>query len=108
MKAHTPSPYLRLKYFFSAYFHQNWKTTHEWNGREPSFQVVVQDFRHKNSKATVDQVVQDLQHILNQNLSEEMLKPLVNKQLRSSIYAPGLGMTYQQWLRAVLEILQAP
>lgn len=100
--------YPRLKHFLMGYFHQNWRTTHDWKGREPSCAIVVEDFQAENPSATVDLTRHELQHLMDRQLSEEELRQVVNRELKCSIYAPGLGMTYQAWLESVLSILEAP
>lgn len=105
MKDH--SPYYALYQFLGGWFHQNWKETHNWKGRKPSFELVVQDFREITSKSNLEQVIQQLDLVIHQNLNEAELSQLVNRILGCGIYAPGLGMTYQGWLDRVRELLEA-
>jgi predicted DNA binding CopG/RHH family protein len=102
----TSTRYPRLRYFFNAYFRQNWNTNHTWKGRTPSFEVVVRDFRDEEPKTIVAQATLDLEQIVTQRLSEIELHHLVNKQLRAGVNPSMLGMTYQTWLEAVLAILR--
>ncbi|MEZ4594924.1 MAG: contact-dependent growth inhibition system immunity protein [Chloroflexota bacterium] len=99
--------YPELKYFFSAYFHSDWVDIYDWHGGNPSFQTVVFDFKNE-SKVTLDKTTQELKQFLknSHSLSEAELREIVVHKLGANIYPPGRGLTYRQWLQAVLEILK--
>jgi hypothetical protein len=99
--------YPSLKYFFSAYFHSDWVDIYDWHGENPSFQTVVFDFKNE-SKGTIDKTTQELKQFLKQELSEVELRDIVVHKLGANVYPPGRGLTYRQWLEAVLEILKEP
>jgi hypothetical protein len=101
--------YPELKQFFGGYFHQDWTYIYNWHGKLPSFQVVVRDFKTNNSPAIVAQVTQELEQFIADHLTLEDdwdLGEIVTHELLSCIYAPGLGLTYRQWLREILAILK--
>ncbi|MBD2129542.1 hypothetical protein H6F97_24655 [Microcoleus sp. FACHB-1] len=98
--------YPKLKYFFSAYFHQDWKTMYDWDGKNASYKEVVKDFKANNPAATVNQAIQELESFLNQNLSEQELHKIVVHELGANFRAAGARLTYQQWLNSVLDILK--
>ncbi|HAZ48677.1 MAG TPA: hypothetical protein DDW76_28360 [Cyanobacteria bacterium UBA11369] len=99
--------YPNLKYFFSAFFHHDWLYMYNWQGQSPSFQVVVRDFKAKDSQA-VTQTTRELEQFLAQHLTEddEDLREIVVHKLGANFYAPGIGLTYQQWLQEILTILK--
>lgn len=96
--------YPKLKYLFSAYFHQDWKLVYDWQGEKPSFQAVVHDFKKSNPKETVVKAIQELEQLLKQDLAENDLREILS-QLGSEIYVSGLGLTYREWLKAILTVL---
>lgn len=98
--------YPKLKYFFSSYFHMDWKSLYNWNGGTPSFEIVVRDFASTESKGIVIQATRELEQLVTASLTEADLREIVAYQLGANIYAPGLGMTYHQWLAKILSILQ--
>ncbi|MTJ53644.1 hypothetical protein FJR38_13815 [Anabaena sp. UHCC 0253] len=101
--------YPGLKQFFGGYFHQDWTYIYDWQGEPPSFQVVVRDFKTNNSQAIVTQVTQELAQFIADHLTLEDdwdLGQIVIHKLLCSIYAPGLGLTYRQWLEDILTILK--
>jgi HD superfamily phosphohydrolase YqeK len=98
--------YPKLKYFFSAYFHQDWKVVYDWQGEKPSFQAVVHDFKNSNPKETVVKVIQELEQLLKQDLTEDDLSEILSNQLGSEIYVSGLGLTYREWLKVILTVLK--
>ncbi|HAZ48675.1 MAG TPA: hypothetical protein DDW76_28370 [Cyanobacteria bacterium UBA11369] len=100
--------YPALRQFFGGYFHQDWTYTYDWQGQPPSYQVIVRAFKAKNSPA-VTQVTQELEQFIADHLTledDEDLREIVTRELWSCVYAPGLGLTYQQWLRDILTILK--
>jgi hypothetical protein len=106
---HYEKLYPELRQFFGGYFHQDWAYIYNWQGEPPSFQVVVRDFKTNNSQAIVAQVTQELEQFIADHLTLEDdwdLGEIVTHKLLSCIYAPGLGLTYRQWLREILTILQ--
>jgi hypothetical protein len=102
---HYEHLYPKLKYFFSAYFHQDWKFVYDWQGEKPSFQVVVRDFRESNPQETVIKATEELEHLLKQNLTEDDISEIVTDKLGSQIYVHGIGLTYKKFLEAILTIL---
>ncbi|MEH2319013.1 contact-dependent growth inhibition system immunity protein [Nostoc sp.] len=98
--------YPELTYFFGAYFHQDWTVMYDWQGNEATFEVVVCDFKNNNPKETVIQATQELEQLLKQNLTESSLRRIVTDKLGANVYAPGMGLTYQKWLEAVLTVLK--
>ena len=98
--------YPRLAYFFSAYFHDSWEVTHNFKGANPSFKIVVRDFRDLNPRAIVTKAIQELEHLIQQNLSETELCQVMNRDLGSAIYAADSSVSYQARLEAILNLLK--
>ena len=90
--------YPELYQFFGGYFHQDW-------GDSGSFQNVVHDFQVELDE-TVRQATRELEEFLELDLPEEELREILLNDLGSYVHAPGLGLTYRQWLEAVLDILK--
>ncbi len=100
--------YPELKYFFSAYFHQNWTSFYDLQkiqNEESISQVVVHDFKTNNPKETVEQASIELRKLIALNLSEADLKEIIVYQLGANVHAAGLGLTYQQWAKSILDKL---
>jgi CdiI immunity protein len=98
--------YPKLRYFFAAYFHQDWSYEKRLVGG--SFEDVVRDFQAENPIQTVNQATRELEAFLGLELSEGELENTVVYDLGANVNPPGRGGTYRQWLEAVLSILKKP
>ena len=98
--------YPKLHYLFGGYFHQDWADDERIV--VGSFEDVVRYFKAMNPAATVSQATRELEEFMRLDLSEDALHDIVVDDLRANVYAPGLGLTYRQWLEAVLGILKKP
>ncbi|WP_144053785.1 contact-dependent growth inhibition system immunity protein [Baaleninema simplex] len=98
--------YPELKQFFSGYFHQDWTVLHDWKGKRPSFEVIVHEFKTENPQSLINLTVNELESFLDLNLTEADLDMALTRELGSCVYAPGMGLTYRQWLEAILAILK--
>lgn len=98
--------YPKLGQFFGAYFHQDWTDDERIVGG--SFEGVVRFFQTMNPAATVSQATRELEEFIRLGLAEEELHDIVVDDLGANVHAPGLGLTYRQWLEAVLAILKQP
>jgi hypothetical protein len=99
-------PYHELKHLFVAYLNQFWKQLYNWNGKTPNYKDVIRLYKHESSNEEILIAITELELLLAQNLDEEELHQVVNRTLGSALYVPALGMTYQEWLNSVLEILK--
>jgi CdiI immunity protein len=61
----------------------------------------------ENPMATVQQATRELEDFLKLNLSEQELADMLFDDLGANVHAPGMGLTYRQWLEAVLAILKS-
>jgi hypothetical protein len=91
--------YPKLRYFFACYFHQDWVDSE-------SFEDVVHEFLGENPAATIRQATRELEEFMALELSEKELDDIVTDDLGANVHAPGMGLTYRQWLEAVLLILK--
>ena len=98
--------YPKLKYFFSAYFHQDWKYSYESLGDEPVFKIAVNDFKDNNPTDTIEQAINELEQFLNKDIPENDMRDIIVHQLGANINASGFGLTYRQWGKKVLDILK--
>jgi hypothetical protein len=92
--------YPKLHYFLGGYFHEDWVDS-------DSFEDVVADFQTEPAE-TVRQATRELEEFLRLDIPEKELRDILLYDLRSYVRAPGLGLTYRQWLEAVLAILKQP
>ena len=79
---------------------------YDLQGRNPLYIEVIKDFKVNNPAATVNQAIEELESLLNQNLPEQKLHKIVVHELGANFRAVGAGLTYQQWLNSVLDILK--
>ncbi len=103
---HYSTRYPKLKYFFSAYFCGDWPSLYASQGDVGLFNSVVREFMNSESVNMVHQARNELKKLIAQNLAEPELKDVIVHQLGANIYAPGIGATYRQWAKAVLDILE--
>ena len=91
--------YPELYQFLGGYFHQDWVDS-------DSFEDVVRDFLARNPAATIRQATRELEEFMRLDIPENELRDILRHDLRSYVRAPGMGLTYRQWLEAVLHILK--
>lgn len=100
--------YPELARFFGGYFHQDWQIPYEQRGEKPKFQTVVYEFKTTVPESIMAQTRYELERFLyaveHGSLTEIDLHEILETNFHSSVYAPGLGMTFRQWLDAILEI----
>lgn len=99
-----------LKYLLSAYFHEDMFDGFEWNGEKPSYQKVIKYFKTQDSPIRNQKIPGELKKILalSQNWDEDSLEDVLLNDFGNSIYAPGVGITYREFLEGILEILEEP
>ena len=90
--------YPELRYFLACYFHQDWVDS-------DSFEDVVRSFQQEPVE-TVRQATRELEEFLMLDIPEKELRDVLLRDLGSYVHAPGMGLTYRQWLEAVLDILK--
>jgi hypothetical protein len=98
--------YPKLGQFLGCYFHQDWSYEQRLVGG--SFENIVHNYVAENPVATVRQATRELEEFLGLDLSEDELHDIVVHDLGANVRAAGLGLTYRQWLEAVLAILKKP
>lgn len=88
--------YPALQYFFSAYFHQDWRSEHADSN------ALVDTFRRNESDDQVRQVRRELRQLLDAGHTEQALEALLHGQLQSS-WAPTTDGPegYRQWLQGL-------
>ena len=97
--------YPELGQFLGGYFYQDWADDKRIVGG--SFEDVVRYFVAMNPAATVSQATRELEEFMELDLSEKELEEIVYEDLKCFVHAPGLGLTYRQWLEAILAILKS-
>jgi hypothetical protein len=96
--------YPELGQFFGAYFHQDWSYEQRLVGG--SFEDVVRYFQTVNPVDVVNQATRELEEFIGLDLPEDELHDIVVHDLGANVRAAGMGLTYRQWLEAVLGILK--
>ena len=98
--------YPKLYYFFSSSFHQDWILCHDWKEKKPDWKVAVTFFMRNNPEKSVTQATKELEQLLSEDLNDNLFEEALDE-LRSNIYAPGLGYkTYRAWAEDILEVLK--
>ena len=98
--------YTELRQFFAGYFHQFWKQVIDWKGKEPNFEGIVRLYLKETSPENVERTSQLLEELVNKRLDEEELSDVIFRGLGAWIRPAGFGMTNQEWLETVLNILK--
>lgn len=97
--------YKYLKSFFSAYFTNFW--VDEVDNSDPySFREIVQRFVSRANADRIAQTTSELKILIDDQLPEEVLRQVITRELGANIYPPGIGLTYQEWLEDVLQMLE--
>ena len=96
-----------LYQFLGCYFHQDWKDFSDWKGHKPSFEGIVRHFKVVDSKNNVKEEVRELIEFLNLGLNESEVEDVMDK-WNIAYYPYGRNLTYIEWLKRVLEILEEP
>ena len=98
--------YAELYQFFAGHFHQFWKDELRRRGEEPNFESMVNLYLKEASAEKAARSAQLLEEIINQRLDEDELSDVIFRKLGAWIRPAGFGMANQEWLEAVLKILQ--
>lgn len=96
-----------LYQFFAGYFHQDWSRVFDWKEETPNFVSVVRHFKATNPKQIILKVRNQLEDLLEYELSESELKRALTE-LGSNYYSQTDGKKYREWLENVLLILDDP
>ena len=99
--------YQELEQLFSGYFHEGWKEFTDWQGEKPNFEKVIQNYKIDSSPEELEMAKKELTSLLSQNYSEDKLRDILLYELHNNFRAPGIGLTYQQWLKKILDLLSA-
>ncbi len=90
------------------FIHQDWDIMFEWEGREPNYQAAIRKLKMDDSPEVRQKNINELRELVSSNLDEVTLRKIVNKDFRSAFYPPGIGLTYHEWLKVILSILEEP
>lgn len=98
-------PNLReLLYFLN----QDWKLMFEWEDKSPTYEGAIRKLKVDDTVETRRKTIYELKELVSSNFDEQKLEEIVNDDFGSAFYPPGLGMTYQQWLINILQIMEEP
>lgn len=99
--------YPNLRELFN-FLHQDWKLMFEWQGKEPNYQAAIRKLKVDDSPATRQRNISELKDFISLNLDEVTLRKIINRDFGSGFYPPGVGLTCQEWLESVLNLLEEP
>ncbi|GEM_PF-6681079 len=97
--------YEYLNYFFRGYFTPFWVDEVKSKGPE-SYKEIVHDFIQSESSERRNQTAIELSNLVDERISEQDLRKVITRKLGANVYPPNMGLTYQQWLESVLDILK--
>jgi hypothetical protein len=91
--------YENLSDFLGVRFHNMWPEEYG------TWENAINDICKSSGLDWLQTVLLDLQELIGCRHIENILQRIVTEQCNANIYAPGIGLTYQQWLEKVDEIL---
>lgn len=102
--------YPALYQFFAGYFNQDWEECFLWKDQEPNYRAVVRRYKLDDPPEDARRAVGELRGViaLDDGFGEGQWRQIVNRELGASVYPPGLGLGYREWLEDVLRILEEP
>lgn len=89
-----------------AYLERGWEAEYDWRGQEPAFETVVRHFKAVSPPGFVCRAVAEIRCLLAQPLSERLLSEIVQRDFCVAYDPRAKGMTYRQWLEAVIAVLE--
>lgn len=93
-------------YLLWAYLERGWEAEYDWRGQKPTFEAVVRHFKAVSPPAFVGRAIAETRCLLAQPLSERLLSEIVQRDFCVA-YDPHVeGLTYRQWLEAVVAVLE--
>ena len=96
--------------YILGYFHEDMFDGFEWLGRKPDYQTVIKYIKTQDSP-TINKKAPDELHnflTLSKDWDEDRLEDVLLYDFSGSIYAPGIGITYREFLEGILKILEEP
>lgn len=96
-----------LYQYLGGLFHQDWKDVFDWQTQKPSFEGVVRYFKVRNIKCFEKAELNELGQFLSLGLSENEVEVIMDE-WNIAYYPYGIKLTYIEWLKRILEILEEP
>jgi len=90
------------------FLHQDWDVMFEWEGSDPDYRTAIRKLKAASSPETRKKIISETTKLISRNLDEVELRHVVNREFMSAFYPPGAGLTYQEWLKEVLQIMEEP
>ena len=93
-----------------GYFHEDMFDGFEWKGYEPNFKSLIRYHKSIQSEKYLIREISELREflVLSQSWDEDKLEDVLLYDFSGSIYAPGIGITYREFLEGILKILEEP
>jgi CdiI immunity protein len=91
-----------------AYLNQDWLHDYNWENKSPHYYPVIRFFKTHNPQTTVEQATRELKAFLAEGHDEEHLEDYLHHHFALGLNVPYLKITYQNWLKDVLKILEEP
>ncbi len=90
------------------FLHQDWKIMFEWEVKEPNYEAAIRKLKVDDSPETRQKNISELKDLISLKFDEITLRKIINRDFGSGFYPPGIGLTYQEWLESILNLLEEP
>lgn len=96
--------------FLLTYFHEDMFDGFDWRGRKPTYKEII---RHYKTTASIERMQRALFQLkdffeLSRNWEDDKLSSVLGEDFVCMYRAPFFKMTYQEFLKGILEILEEP
>ena len=103
----TKRPYPQLFQMFGGYLHQDWDYEFIWEEDEkPHFKAAVEAYKEDCKTEVIHTSIQELEELINKHHTNSELENIVSRKLGCAVDPEYFGLTYQQFLIEVLQILK--
>lgn len=99
-----------LSGLLGGYFHEDMFYVFDWNGHEENYKSIIRYHKSIQSNEYLRKEISELKEFLafSQYWDEDKLEDVLLNDFSGSIYAPGIGITYREFLESILEVLEEP
>lgn len=96
--------------FLLGYFHEDMFDGFDWQGRKPTYREIIRHYKTTADLSRMQRALFQLKQFteISRNWDEDSLEDVLLNDFGNSIYAPGVGITYREFLEGTLEILEEP
>ncbi len=100
----------QVRSILAGYFHEDMFYVFDWKGHEPNYKSVIKYIKSVQEPEYLSKKKTELKEFLELSSSwnEDKLEDILLNDFNGSIYAPGVGITYREFLEGILEVLEEP